>query len=265
MRLVKRLYRLALRRPRKVFFQNDEDRDLFIREGLVRCELTEVLPGSGVDVERFRPGPRRPPSERFVFLLVARLLRDKGVFEYVEAARQLRMELPCAEFRLMGFLDARNPTAVRREEVLSWEDEGVIRYLGTSDDVRSQYADADCVVLPSYREGTPRTLLEAASMGLPVIAADAVGCRQAVQDGVTGYLCRVRDSADLAEKMRRIVSLTADERIQMGLAGRNKILREFDERIVTARYLDEIKEVMTRLNSGNYCPRASEDAALPRT
>jgi glycosyltransferase involved in cell wall biosynthesis len=186
---------------------------------------------------------RRDRKRQFVFLLAARLLWDKGVGEFVEAARLVTSEFPNTEFRLMGFLDVRNPSAISREQVQQWVAEGIVSYLGATDDMASAYAEADCIVLPSYREGVPRTLLEAASMGLPVITTDAVGCRDAVEDGITGFLCQPRDAQDLADKMRQMLRLSADARSAMGYAGREKMLREFDERIVISNYLEAIRKI----------------------
>ena len=245
--VVRRLYRIALRTSRVVFFQNEDDRAEFVRAGIVEKTKTQRVPGSGVDVDRFQPNIREPSKEEVVFLLAARLLWDKGVGEYVEAARLLRAEHPAVRFRLLGLLDVLNPSAVSREQIEKWGNEGVVEYLGAVDDVREIYADVDCMVLPSYyREGVPRTLLEAASMGIPVITTNAVGCRDAVDDGLTGFLCRPRDATDLANKMRKILALPSEERRRMGQAGRAKMLREFDERIVIGKYLEAIRVVVRR-------------------
>ena len=245
-RVVRLLYRTALKRSAKVFFQNDDDRQLFIRDRLVRAEVTELLPGSGIDLHRFMPA-RNPELQdancKFRFLLIARMLRDKGVGEYVEAAKLLRQRWPQAEFCLLGFVDVQNPAAISRAEMDAWVAEGVVNYLGVSDDVRIQLATADCVVLPSYREGTPRTLLEAASMTRPIITTDAVGCREVVDDGVNGYLCKVRDAGDLAEKMEQMLSLSPEQRSEMGRRGRAKMVAEFDEQIVIKKYLSAIEEI----------------------
>jgi glycosyltransferase involved in cell wall biosynthesis len=245
-RVVRWLYRMALKRSAKVFFQNDDDRQLFISGGLVRAEVTELLPGSGIDLNRFTPAATTAVHDvntKFRFLLIARMLRDKGVGEYVEAARLLRQRWPQAEFCLLGFVDVQNPSAISRAEMDAWVAEGVVNYLGVSDDVRAQIATADCVVLPSYREGTPRTLLEAAAMARPIITTDAVGCREVVDDGVNGYLCRVRSAADLAEKMEQILLLSPDQRSEMGQRGRAKMEAEFDEQIVIKKYLTAISEI----------------------
>lgn len=262
-RLVKQLYRLALRRAAPVFFQNLDDLHLFVRLGLVGAAQAERLPGSGVDLERFAPAgsgaafglTERPPRagpgaacrrHGFTFLLVARLLWDKGVGEYVDAARKVRLKYPAVEFGLLGFLDVQNPSAIPHGQVAAWVAEGVVDYLGSTDDVLPYLRRADCVVLPSYREGVPRTLLEAAAIAKPLITTDAPGCRDAVDDGVTGFLCRLRDADDLADKMLRMVEMDRDEFLAMGRRGREKMVREFDERVVIARYLEVVDQIANR-------------------
>ena len=243
MRIVSWLYRTALSCSAKVFFQNDDDRQLFVSRGLVRADMTALLPGSGIDLNRFTLAPLPVTSaqnKKIRFLLVARMLRDKGVCEFVEAAKLLHSQWPQAEFCLLGFVDVQNPSAISRAEMDAWVDEGVVNYLGESDDVRNHITAATCIVLPSYREGTPRSLLEAAAMGRPIITTDAVGCREVVDDGVTGYLCKVRDAADLAEKMERMLSLSHDQSEEMGKRGRAKMKAEFDEKIVIKKYLEAI-------------------------
>ena len=243
-KLVKGLYRVALSRSRKVFFQNEDDRQMFVSSGLVRAEVTDRLPGSGIDLDKFSSIPLESSGCRGMrFLLVARMLWDKGVGEYVEAARLVRQRHPDAEFCLLGFLDVQNPAAISRKQMDQWVAEGVVLYLGTANDVRPHIAAADCVVLPSYREGVPRTLLEAAAMGRPIIATDVVGCREVVDDGVNGYLCQPRDAKDLAAKLLRMIELPHKERGSMGLLGRKKVEREFDEQIVIQRYLAAIIQV----------------------
>ena len=244
-RIVSGLYRLAFRRSSTIFFQNEEDRDLFVAQKLVRPGKARLLPGSGIDVSRFTPVQSRAPGP-FTFLLIARLLWDKGVGEYVEAARIVRRTMPDTRFQLLGFLDVENRTAVPRQAVDSWVAEGLIDYLGVSDDVRQQIAASDCVVLPSYREGLPRTLLEAAAMARPLIATDAPGCRQVVRHGVNGHLCALRDAASLAEAMLAMLRAPEAERRRMGAAAREMAESEYDEKIVVNRYIEAIGEALAR-------------------
>jgi glycosyltransferase involved in cell wall biosynthesis len=251
-RLVKGLYRYALSRSVKVFFQNEDDRRLFTEGGLVRADITDRLPGSGIDLTRFSAAPLAdaPGRNGLRFLLIARMLWDKGVGEYVEAARRVRQNHPDAEFFLLGFLDVQNPAAIPRDQMEKWVAEGAIHYLGTADDVRPHIADADCIVLPSYREGVPRTLLEAAAMARPIITTDAVGCREVVDDGVNGYLCKPRDIEDLAAKVQQMIGLSEEERSRMGRMGREKVEREFDEQIVIRKYLEIVGKVVPAVAAG---------------
>lgn len=240
--IVTKLYRVGFSRAPVVFFQNDEDRRLFVDRAMVGPSQARVLPGSGVDLERFVP--TSPPQGAPVFLLIGRLLRDKGVVEFVEAARTLRASSPEWRFQLLGPIDEGNRTAISRTELESWVAEGAIEYLGTTDDVRPFIAAASAVVLPSYREGLPRSLLEAAAMTRPLIATDAPGCREVIDDEVDGYLCSVRDSRSLAAAMQRLASLPLGERVAMGEAARRKVQERFSERFVVEAYLD----VLARLN-----------------
>lgn len=200
----RQLYRLSLRGADRIFFQNPDDLALF--EGLRlfrRSEQAVMINGSGVDIDAFRPAPL--PQGDVSFLLIARLLRDKGIREYVEAARQVRARFPRTSFHLVGRLDDGNPAAISAHELREWENEGIVRYLGRLDDVRPALAAASVYVLPSYREGTPRTVLEAMAMGRPIVTTDAPGCRETVQPGVNGYLVPVRDTDALARAMARLV------------------------------------------------------------
>lgn len=244
-RLVVLLYRVGLARSHTVFFQNEDDRSLFVARGLVRRERTALLPGSGIDLDRFAaappPDPARPGP---VFLMIARLVYDKGVGEFVEAARIVRRTRPDARFVLLGFLGVDNQTAVAAADVARWEAEGVLSYRPPLDDVRPAIADANVVVLPSYREGTSRVLLEAAAMARPIVATDVPGCREVVDDGRSGLLCRVRDAASLADAMLRMCDLTAEARAAMGQAGREKVAREFDQALVIEAYRARLSDAI---------------------
>ena len=243
-RLVRLLYKSALSRSDHVFFQNNEDLQMFVERGLVASNKVSRLPGSGINLTAFPFTPSKSLSESpLVFLLVARLLWDKGVGEYVEAARIIHRQYPNVKFQLLGFLDVANPTAVTSTEMHDWVNEGVVEYLGVTDDVKPYIVAADVIVLPSYREGVPRSLLEAAAIGRPIVTTDAIGCRDAVDDGVNGFLCNIRDADGLAEKMIRMVELSSSDRIAMGAAGRAKMEKEFDEKIVIDRYLEVVKTI----------------------
>lgn len=254
------LYRLTFRRAQRVFFQNPDDMAVFVGAGLVRPEHAERLPGSGVDLVRFTSAVLPVnPADAPAFLLVARMLWDKGVGEYVTAAREVRRAYPRATFRLLGFMASDNPSAISWEQVNSWVLEGVVTYLGPTDDVRPYFADADCVVLPSYREGVPRVLLEAAAMARPVITTDAPGCREALIDGETGYLCRTADAQDLQAKILRFVALSPADRLEMGRQGRAFVERNFDEHAVLDRYLKVVAVIAAGL-CGSTSARGAKEA-----
>jgi glycosyltransferase involved in cell wall biosynthesis len=245
-RIVTGLYRIALRRSHTVFFQNDDDRRLFLARKIVRPEQAGLLPGSGIDVRRFRPSEPAGERDGVTFLLVGRLLWDKGVREFVEAARLVRTRLPGTRFQLLGFLDVANRTAVGRSDVDGWVAEGLIEYLGARTDVRPFLAAADCIVLPSYREGLPRALLEGAAMGKPLIASDVAGCRDVVEDRANGLLCAARDPASLADAMIRMAEMPHHRRAEMGALGRSKVERGFDQQIVIDLYLAAIEAALGR-------------------
>jgi glycosyltransferase involved in cell wall biosynthesis len=227
-----------------VFFQNADDQGLFIQAGLVRQEITDRVPGSGIDLTHYLPVPPSLMHGRcFRFLLISRMLKDKGIEEFAAAAKIVRLRAPAVEFQLLGFVDTENANAISLERISTWEKNGVLQYLGKTDDVRPCLADADCIVLPSYREGVPRSLLEAAAMARPIIATDVVGCKDIVDHNINGLLCQVRDADDLAEKMMQMIEFSPEKRLDMGAQGRRKVTAQFDEKIVIRKYLDMIDEI----------------------
>jgi len=247
--IVKILYRYSQKRATKVFFQNKDDLALFLSENLIQEQKCDVLPGSGVNIQQFIPKVLVKKDSTFRFILIARMLWDKGVGEYVEAARILKTKYSHLEFQLLGFLDVQNPSAISSGKMNEWVNQGLVNYLGTTDRVGDFLEKADCVVLPSYREGTPRSLLEAASMAKPIITTNSVGCKEVVDDGINGFLCKVKDATDLAEKMEQMILLNEDERLEMGKRGREKMIREFDEKIVIQKYLDTVGEIIEKQNN----------------
>jgi glycosyltransferase involved in cell wall biosynthesis len=201
--VVRSLFRFALAHNEVVFFQNPDDLQQFVDAGLADERQAVLVNGSGVDLEHFTATPL--PDGVPAFLLIARLIWEKGVGEYVEAARRLKARYPGARFRLLGPLDP-NPAAVSRAQLDAWCAEGVIDYLGSTHDVRPAIASASVFVLPSaYREGTPRSVLEAMAMGRAVITTDAPGCRETVAPGENGFLVPIKDSTALADAMERFL------------------------------------------------------------
>jgi glycosyltransferase involved in cell wall biosynthesis len=242
-RLVVSLYRAAFRRSPVVFFQNREDLDRFVELGIVTRGQAKRLPGSGVDLKRFALTDL--PTGRPTFLFVGRMLRDKGVREFVEAARMLRDQGVDARFQLLGALDPDSPAGIAREEFEVMIADSAVDYLGVAEDVAPFLAAATAVVLPSYyNEGVPRSLLEAAAMGRPLITTDFPGCRDALVDGETGYLCKPRDAASLANAMERLTHLSDEGRATMGRASRAFVEAHFDERRVIEAYLEALDNVI---------------------
>ena len=239
------LYKIALKSPKKVFFQNSYDQALFVDSNLVEKSKTELLPGSGIDSKKFAPMVVPKKSDSMTFLLVARLIKDKGIVEYVNAARQLS-KICDAKCYILGAYYEGNPSAISSKQMQKWQDEGLVTYLGVSDDVASHMASVDCVVLPSYREGLSRVLLEAASMGKALITTAVPGCQEVVEDGVNGYLCEVKNSASLQKAMEKMISLPPEERERMGKKGREKVIAEFDEKIVIDRYKEALLEILPK-------------------
>ena len=248
------LYRLALGGARRVFFQNPEDLELFVGRGLAPRDRAALVAGSGVNLSRFTAAPM-PSNPVFTFLLIARLLTEKGLVEYADAARLLRARGVDARFLLLGPGAGEDKGAVPLSQIGTWQAEGVLEYLGETADVRPHIAAADCIVLPSYREGTPRALLEAGAMARPSVTTDVAGCRQVVVDGETGLLCRVKDAVDLADKLQAMAALSGDARARMGASARRRIEQEYDLRRVVATYVEAIEAA---------CPRPAYGALAPQ-
>ena len=239
---VSSLYKFAFKQASIVFFQNPDDRAMFLQRGIVRADQARLLPGSGINLERY-PMTATPVGEPVRFLMVARVLGDKGVREYVAAARMARRELPEAQFQLLGPIDKGNRTAISSDEVNGWVREGVIDYIGETRDVRPYLAAATAVVLPSYREGLPRTLLEAAAMGRPLIATDVAGSREVVRHGDNGFLCAVRNAQSLCEAMVKLARLDDDIRKRMGQRSRQMVEESFSEELVAEAYVLALTEL----------------------
>ncbi|MEO8111737.1 MAG: glycosyltransferase family 4 protein [Ginsengibacter sp.] len=246
-RMARSMYRNALSKTKKVFFQNVDDMNLFLERNFVNPAVAETVPGSGVDYNKFKPRVfKEKDHETFIFLFIGRLIKDKGIFEYFQAAKSIRKKFPHTHFHIIGpfWTQTLRKNTITHSQLQNWIDEGIIDYLGEKKDVRKFIAEADCIVLPSYREGTSNILLEAASMEKPVVTTNTTGCKEVVEDGITGLLCRVKDAKDLAEKMEMMIMLSEEERNNMGKKARQKIIKEYDKQIVVNAYLKAIKEAI---------------------
>lgn len=240
-KLAQQLYRYAFRYPAKVFFQNRDDQDLFVDKKLVKPSISAVLPGSGVDLLQHSK-VAYSKEEPFKFLMLSRVLHDKGVREYAEASMLLKRKGYKFICQLAGALDS-SKMGVPEREVDNWHKKGYIEYLGELSDVDMVLSQCQCAVLPSYREGTPKSLLEAGAKGKPIITTDAPGCKEVLIDGESGYLCDVKSAEDLMLKMEMMINLSEQELISFSNNSRKFIEQNFDEKLVIDKYIKEIKKV----------------------
>lgn len=230
------LYKVSFRFAQKVFFQNPEDLKLFVTRKMVRPDAVDLIPGSGIDLKKFQPVPFSR-NDTFTFLLISRLITDKGILDYIGAVKSLQKAGFKARFQILGHMDPEHKRGIKTHVIREWIENNIIEYLGTTRDVRKFIERADCIVLPSYREGTPRTLLEAASSGKPIIATDVPGCNHVVINNFNGLLCRMKDFADLAAKMRKLEAFPDEKLKEFGRQGRLKMEAEYDENLVINKYL----------------------------
>jgi glycosyltransferase involved in cell wall biosynthesis len=256
------LYRFAFSFADKVLFQNNDDIDIFIKDKLVSKNKIQLVAGSGIDIQKFHPDFCQTENEETVianevkqsldstdgfvprhdgvvrFLMIARLLKDKGIYEYVDAAKQILQKNENVEFHVLGDIDNDNPSAIKKNELDNWIKEGIIYYHAHTKDTRPFICAADCVVLPSYREGMPRVILEGMAMGKPCITTDAPGCKDAVIDGESGFLCKAADVISLKECMERFISAEKTYKIQIGINARKRAENLFSNKAVNLTYIN---------------------------
>ncbi|MBP2639682.1 MAG: glycosyltransferase [Firmicutes bacterium] len=225
--IMKIQYWAACKASMKVFFQNKDDKNEFINNGLLKDNKVVIINGSGVNLETFKPAPL--PKEP-AFLFIGRLIKDKGIMEYLEASRRIKRKYPNVKCILVGPYDS-NPSALRRNELKPYIDEGVVEYCGEQSDVRPFIAECSTYILPSYHEGTPKTVLESMAMGRSIITSDAPGCKETVSDGENGYLVKVKDVEGLIEKMEYLI-LNPDVNQTMGEKSLKLARDKYDVNIV---------------------------------
>ena len=232
------LYKRGLRKAQKVFFQNTENRDFMISHGVVKCSY-DMLPGSGVNLTQYDVSPY-PDSDTVDCVFIARVMKEKGIDQYLDAAKVIRKKYPNTRFHICGFCEQ------NYEDILKeLNDDGTVIYHGLVSDMVPIYNIAACIVHPTYYpEGLSNVLLESASCGRPIITTDRSGCREVVEDGINGYVVKQQDSQDLIDKIEKFLSLNYEDRKAMGLAGRKKVEREFDRRIVIQKYMNEIERII---------------------
>ena len=245
-KIVKQLYRFAFKKAKAVVFQNTDDRAFFLEQGIIKSDLKGQLirsvNGSGVDLLKFTPAP--VPAQP-VFMLISRMLKNKGIYEFIEASRRIKREYPEAEFILLGPADNDNPMGVPLSELESLEKAAGAYYAGAAKDVRPYLERCSCMVLPSYyKEGVPKILIEALAMGRPVITTDTPGCRETVIPGGNGYFVELRSADSLYGVMSAFLALTRDEQIGMGVRSRKLAEEKFDEKNVIATYMEILQHVI---------------------
>lgn len=231
-KLVSKAYRIATVRARAVFFQNAANREIFVNEGIVEVERTILVNGSGVNTDEFKPF--RKEHEGINFLFIGRIMREKGIVEYLEAAAMIKRDYEEANFLIVGQYEEQD----LREKVEDYHKKGIVKYLGVSNDTRKEMTIADCIVLPSYHEGMSNVLLEGAAFGLPLIASDIPGCREIVQKNVSGFLNEARNSSNLESTVREFIMLSSSKRKSMGEAGRDFVESKFDRKKVVENYVN---------------------------
>ena len=240
-RIIKKLYKIALRYSREVWFLNEDDQQEFLQAKLCRPKQAFILPSEGIDTTYFSPIETKEKKNTINFLMIARLTKEKGTYKYCEAAKAIKQRYPDTNFLLVGEINKDNAGCIEESYIRQMHSNGVIDYIGTTQNIRAYISMSDCVVLPSYyREGIPMSLMEGASMGKALITTNRVGCKEVVEDEKTGYLCKAKDVKDLIQKMERFILLPEQEKQKMGELGREKMLREFDEKRIISIYLDKL-------------------------
>lgn len=239
------LYKFVGGFHRKFIFENIEDRELFERLKIIQKGQGVSIKGCGVNTVYFAPYPNGvvKKGEEVTFTFIGRLLYDKGIKEFVLAAKGIKEKYPKVSFWIVGELDVENPATVNKEDLIEWTANDIVYYHGFQRDVRPYIAKSDCIVLPSYREAIPRTITEGMSMGKPVITTDTAGCREAVEVGKNGFLAKVKSTTSLQEAFERFIGLSSEQRHQMGEAGRQKALDEFDDRKIASAIYNEIVKI----------------------
>jgi glycosyltransferase involved in cell wall biosynthesis len=244
--VVKKLYKTAGSNCTEMWFINKDDLNLFIDEKLVSKNKTRLLPGEGVDIDFFSRTSQYPgKNKNFKFLLSSRLIWDKGIGVYVEAARMVKKKFPWVKFQLLGYIDNLGSSSIKKMQIDNWVTEGIIEYLGGTSNVKKYLMKINCFVMPSYyKEGIPKALLEACSLAIPVITTDNTGCRDVVTHGYNGLLSKPNNPESLAECMEQIIKMDYEALKTMGENGRNKIIAEFNENIILEFYKSFLKDTL---------------------
>lgn len=239
------LYKFSLRFSKEIWVLNTEDKEVLLQKKIGSRDRIFILPGEGIDCERFKFLPKERKDEKIVFLMIARAFLDKGFKEYEESARYLRNKYrDKVEFWYLGALGENAISGITKDYMDNLVEEGIIKYLGITDKPEFIIKECDAIVLPSYREGISKTLLEGAAMEKAIIASDVPGCKEIVDEGKTGFLAEVKNVDSLIGKLEKFINLSDEEKENLGKRGREKILREFDEKIIVNIYRNKILELI---------------------
>ena len=239
------LYKYTSRFHNKFIFENIADRELFEQKNIIKKGQGVSIKGCGVDINYYKPSENGVIKQgEIVFTFIGRLLYDKGIQEYVDAAKVIRKENKNVKFWVVGDLDSNNPATLEKDKLADWVNKNYIEYHGFQKDIRDIIARSSCIVLPSYREAIPRTITEGMSMAKPVITTDVAGCREAVDEGENGFLVTVKDKDSLVIGMKKFLALPLEEQVRMGLKGREKVLKEFDDRKIADHIYKVIEEII---------------------
>jgi len=248
--IVKILYKFAFKFSSVVIFQNKEDYEFLIQRKIVSKEKARIIESSGIDTSYFSPNfcvqSKIKRYKDFTFMLISRMLWDKGIKEFVEAARILKKKRKRINFILVGSVDEGNPSGIPEKVIHNWEKEGVIKFKGFQKDIRKEICKADVIVLPSYREGIPRILLEACAMEKPVITTNTPGCREVVENGVNGFLVEPRDGGSLLKAMEKMLNLPVSKLREMGKQGRKMVIKRFKIESINSKYIEIINKIMKK-------------------
>lgn len=237
-KVVQTLSKLAFRKANKVFFQNTADRDLLVQQGVVKDNY-DLLPGSGVNLETYKLLPYPPEDQPINFNFVARVMKDKGIDEYLEAAKIIKEKYPDVIFNVIGMIDQPHYEKILKK----YEEDGVIKYHGFQTDMMPFIEKCNCMINPSYTEGMSNVLLENAACGRPLIASNIPGCKEIIDNNINGYLFEVKKYQDLVEKIEIFLGKSYEDKIEMALKGRIKVENEFNREIVISKYINEIENI----------------------
>lgn len=243
-KIVRKLYKISLKNSKKIFFQNNDDLNEFLSRKIIKKAQCIYVPGSGVDLKKFKKSLKKK-NDKVIFLFIGRLIKEKGILLFCKAAEHIKKENKNIEFRILGPINKEEKDSISLEKIKKLEEEGIVKYLGVSKDVRNEIKEVDCILFPSYyREGVPRSLLESGAMGKAIITTNSVGCKDTVIDNENGYLLEPNNLQSILDKVQKYIDLPQEEKEKMGDRSREIIEKLFDEKIVFETYKKVIKNIL---------------------